>query len=232
MIVSRFASLALAHHCASRRVMNCFAFSGAPAKWNPPTIFGSLFSSEARATKTWVGPSWRNSSSVWEPLSLRRQSAERFLQPGSGPMARAKSGKDRSLASVLAPVSHPARAAGKASSSVATPAPSRGGSPAGRARPPTPPPRPPMRSRLPRAISSSAKSRIKSAPPRAAERSRLFGPHRRSPCMESCAGSRLILGSFGESAVIGAAEQALAECGGQPTCGFLFLSASWLAADS
>ena len=46
--------------------------------------------------------------------------------------------------------------------------------------------------------------------------------------MASCAGSRLVLGSFRESAVIGAAEQALAECGGPPTCGFLFLSASWL----
>ena len=46
--------------------------------------------------------------------------------------------------------------------------------------------------------------------------------------MEACAGSRLILGEFRESTVIAAAEQALAECGGQPTCGFLFLSASWL----
>lgn len=46
--------------------------------------------------------------------------------------------------------------------------------------------------------------------------------------MESCAGSRLLLGSFQESAVIGAAEEALAECGGQPTCGFLFVSAHWL----
>jgi small ligand-binding sensory domain FIST len=46
--------------------------------------------------------------------------------------------------------------------------------------------------------------------------------------METCAGSRLILGEFRESAVIAAAEQALAECGGQPTCGFLFLSPSWL----
>ena len=46
--------------------------------------------------------------------------------------------------------------------------------------------------------------------------------------METCAGSRLILGEFRESTVIAAAEQALAECGGQPTCGFLFLSASWL----
>jgi small ligand-binding sensory domain FIST len=46
--------------------------------------------------------------------------------------------------------------------------------------------------------------------------------------MESCAGSRLLLGGFQESAVIAAAEQALAECGGQPTCGFLFLSAHWL----
>src|SRR5262249_10746575 len=47
--------------------------------------------------------------------------------------------------------------------------------------------------------------------------------------MESCAGSRLLLGSFQESAVITAAEEALAECGGQPSCGFLFLSAHWLA---
>ena len=46
--------------------------------------------------------------------------------------------------------------------------------------------------------------------------------------METCAGSRLILGEFRESTVIAAAEEALAECGGQPTCGFLFLSASWL----
>jgi small ligand-binding sensory domain FIST len=46
--------------------------------------------------------------------------------------------------------------------------------------------------------------------------------------MERCAGSRLILGEFRESAVIAAAEGALEECGGQPTCGFLFLSASWL----
>ena len=46
--------------------------------------------------------------------------------------------------------------------------------------------------------------------------------------METCAGSRLILGEFQESAVIQAAKDALEECGGQPTCGFLFLSASWL----
>ncbi|MGH9810637.1 MAG: FIST N-terminal domain-containing protein, partial [Terriglobia bacterium] len=46
--------------------------------------------------------------------------------------------------------------------------------------------------------------------------------------MASCAGSRLVLGGFQESAVITAAEQALAECGGQPTCGFLFISPSWL----
>jgi len=46
--------------------------------------------------------------------------------------------------------------------------------------------------------------------------------------MESCAGSRLVLGPFRESAVAAAAEEALAECGGQPTCGFLFLSAGWL----
>ena len=46
--------------------------------------------------------------------------------------------------------------------------------------------------------------------------------------MELCAGSQLLLGGFEESAVIAAAEQALAECGGQPSCGFLFLSAHWL----
>lgn len=46
--------------------------------------------------------------------------------------------------------------------------------------------------------------------------------------METCAGSRLILGQFQESAVITAAAEALAECGGQPSCGFLFVSASWL----
>jgi len=46
--------------------------------------------------------------------------------------------------------------------------------------------------------------------------------------METCAGSRLILGAFQESAVIAAAAEALAECGGQPSCGFLFVSASWL----
>jgi small ligand-binding sensory domain FIST len=46
--------------------------------------------------------------------------------------------------------------------------------------------------------------------------------------METCAGSRLIVGEFRESAVIAAAEEALAECGGQPSCGFLFVSASWL----
>ena len=46
--------------------------------------------------------------------------------------------------------------------------------------------------------------------------------------MELCAGSRLIVGEFRESAVIAAAEEALAECGGQPSCGFLFVSASWL----
>ena len=46
--------------------------------------------------------------------------------------------------------------------------------------------------------------------------------------MDTCAGSRLILGEFRESAVTTAAEEALAECGGQPTCGFLFVSASWL----
>jgi small ligand-binding sensory domain FIST len=46
--------------------------------------------------------------------------------------------------------------------------------------------------------------------------------------MATCAGSQLILGEFREGAVIAAAERALAECDGQPTCGFLFLSASWL----
>ena len=46
--------------------------------------------------------------------------------------------------------------------------------------------------------------------------------------MKTCAGSRLILGEFQESAVIAAAAEALEECGGQPTCGFLFLSTSWL----
>ncbi len=46
--------------------------------------------------------------------------------------------------------------------------------------------------------------------------------------MKTCAGSRLVLGEFRESAVIAAAQGALEECGGQPTCGFLFLSASWL----
>jgi small ligand-binding sensory domain FIST len=46
--------------------------------------------------------------------------------------------------------------------------------------------------------------------------------------METCAGSRLIVGEFRESAVAAAAEEALAECGGQPSCGFLFVSASWL----
>ena len=46
--------------------------------------------------------------------------------------------------------------------------------------------------------------------------------------METCAGSRLILGAFSEKAVSAAAEEARAECGGQPTCGFLFLSPSWM----
>jgi small ligand-binding sensory domain FIST len=46
--------------------------------------------------------------------------------------------------------------------------------------------------------------------------------------MEMCAGSRLILGAFSEKAVSAAAEEARAECGGQPTCGFLFLSPSWI----
>jgi small ligand-binding sensory domain FIST len=47
--------------------------------------------------------------------------------------------------------------------------------------------------------------------------------------MDQCAGSRLILGGFQEGAVAAAAEEALAECGGHPTCGFLFLSPDWLA---
>lgn len=46
--------------------------------------------------------------------------------------------------------------------------------------------------------------------------------------MKACAGSRLLLGAFDEKAVAAAAEQALADCGGQPTCGFLFVSADWL----
>jgi small ligand-binding sensory domain FIST len=46
--------------------------------------------------------------------------------------------------------------------------------------------------------------------------------------MESHAGSRLVTGGFRESAVVVAAQEALEECGGQPACGFLFLSASWL----
>ncbi len=46
--------------------------------------------------------------------------------------------------------------------------------------------------------------------------------------MKACAGSRLLLGAFDEKAVAAAAEQALADCGGQPTCGFLFVSSDWL----
>ena len=46
--------------------------------------------------------------------------------------------------------------------------------------------------------------------------------------MTASAGSRLLLGKFRESAVIEAAEEALAECGDQPTCGFVFVSTSWL----
>lgn len=46
--------------------------------------------------------------------------------------------------------------------------------------------------------------------------------------MKACAGSRLLLGAFDEKAVAASAEQALADCGGQPTCGFLFVSADWL----
>jgi small ligand-binding sensory domain FIST len=47
--------------------------------------------------------------------------------------------------------------------------------------------------------------------------------------MTACAGSGLVLGEYRESAVIAAAQQALAECGEQPSCGFLFVSASWLS---
>ncbi len=46
--------------------------------------------------------------------------------------------------------------------------------------------------------------------------------------MKACAGSRLLLGAFDEKTVAAAAERALADCGGQPTCGFLFVSADWL----
>lgn len=46
--------------------------------------------------------------------------------------------------------------------------------------------------------------------------------------MEQCAGSGLLLGGFRENEVSAAAEEALAECGGQPSIGFLFLSPSWL----
>jgi small ligand-binding sensory domain FIST len=46
--------------------------------------------------------------------------------------------------------------------------------------------------------------------------------------MECCAASRLLLGEFQESAVIAAAKEARAECGSQPTCAFVFVSASWL----
>jgi small ligand-binding sensory domain FIST len=46
--------------------------------------------------------------------------------------------------------------------------------------------------------------------------------------MDACAGSRLLLGPFREDAVAEAAEAALADCGGQPSCGFLFVSADWL----
>ncbi len=46
--------------------------------------------------------------------------------------------------------------------------------------------------------------------------------------MKACAGSRLLLGAFEENAVVAAAEQALADCGGQPSCGFLFVSTDWL----
>jgi small ligand-binding sensory domain FIST len=46
--------------------------------------------------------------------------------------------------------------------------------------------------------------------------------------MKRCAGSQLVLGNFSEAAVVRAAEDALEGCGCQPTCGFLFLSPSWL----
>ncbi|MGI8432828.1 MAG: FIST signal transduction protein [Chthoniobacterales bacterium] len=46
--------------------------------------------------------------------------------------------------------------------------------------------------------------------------------------MQACAGSRILLGPFEEQKVIEAAAQALADCGGQPTVGFLFVSADWL----
>ena len=46
--------------------------------------------------------------------------------------------------------------------------------------------------------------------------------------MQACAGSRLLLGPFDEKRVIETAAEALADCGGQPTCGFLFVSADWL----
>lgn len=46
--------------------------------------------------------------------------------------------------------------------------------------------------------------------------------------MQACAGSRLLLGAFDEKKVAEAAAEALADCGGQPTCGFLFVSADWL----
>ncbi len=46
--------------------------------------------------------------------------------------------------------------------------------------------------------------------------------------MQACAGSRLLLGPFDEKKVSEVAAEALADCGGQPTCGFLFVSADWL----
>ena len=46
--------------------------------------------------------------------------------------------------------------------------------------------------------------------------------------MDHCAGSRLVLGPFQETPVAAAAEEALADCGGQPSCGFVFLSPDWL----
>ncbi|MEP6708675.1 MAG: FIST N-terminal domain-containing protein [Verrucomicrobiota bacterium] len=46
--------------------------------------------------------------------------------------------------------------------------------------------------------------------------------------MRSRAGSRLLLGDYDEAAVIRAAEEALADAGGQVSCGFVFVSPHWL----
>jgi len=46
--------------------------------------------------------------------------------------------------------------------------------------------------------------------------------------MRSRAGSRLLLGHYDEAAVIRAAEEALADAGGQVSCGFVFVSPHWL----